>query len=88
MANEKRLIYADALIEQLWAHNAMEPGLIAEIEHCPTADAVEVARCRDCYFCHYNSSNDTYKCSSMNGMYRRVQPDDFCSYGERRLDVN
>ena len=40
-------------------------------------------RCKDCEFCHYNSSADTYKCTSMNGMYRTVSPDDFCSYGER-----
>ena len=45
---------------------------------------VEVVRCKDCEFCSYNSSNDTCKCKSMNGMYRTVKPDDFCSYGERR----
>lgn len=43
-----------------------------------------LVRCKECDFCHYNSSNDTYKCSSMNGMYRTVKPDDFCSYGERK----
>lgn len=50
MVNEKWLIDANTLIKQLWAHNAMEPGLTAEIEHCPTVDAVEVVRCKDCEF--------------------------------------
>ena len=44
----------------------------------------ELVRCKDCEFCHFNSSNDTFKCSSMNGMFRTVKADDFCSYGERR----
>lgn len=50
----------------------------------PTVDAEEVVRCKDCVFCHYNSSNETYKCSTMNGMYRTVEPNEFCAYGERK----
>ena len=65
----------------------------APIELCPTCEralkrlngyAVPVVRCKDCNFCHYNSSNDTYKCVSMNGMYGTVNENEFCSYGERR----
>ena len=52
----------------------------------PTVDAEEVVRCKDCVFCHYNSSNETYKCSTMNGMYRTVEPNEFCAYGERKID--
>ena len=44
-------------------------------------------RCKECVFCIFNSSNETFKCKSMNGMYRTVSPDDFCSYGERRTDA-
>lgn len=43
--------------------------------------------CVECELCHYNSSNGTFKCKSMKGMNRTVQPYDFCSYGERRDGV-
>ena len=45
---------------------------------------IDIVRCEECTFCHYNSSNDTYKCVSMNGMNKTVARDDFCSYGERK----
>ena len=54
------------------------------LKQTKTVDAVEVVRCKDCEFCHYNSSNDTYKCTTFNGMHRTVAVDDYCSYGERR----
>ena len=83
MANEKRLIEANDLWQKTFVCDE-----VAEvrkfIENAPTVDAAEVVRCKDCEFCYYNSSNDTYKCGSMNGMYRTVKTDDFCSYGERR----
>ena len=44
----------------------------------------ELVCCQDCEFCYYNSSSEAYKCMSMNGMYGTVEPDGFCSYGERR----
>ena len=44
--------------------------------------------CVECEFCHYNSSNGTFKCTCINGMNRRVEPYDFCSYGERREGEN
>lgn len=55
-----------------------------EIEQLPTADVVEVVRCRDC---KYSSLNKVYGCrfepfdTSENG--KRMYSDDFCSYGER-----
>ena len=100
MANEKRLIDANALLGDIAEELAYEsPVYTADqnkwidtglriaahnIRRQPTVDAAEVVRCKDCEFCYYNSSNDTYKCRSMNGMYRTVKADDFCSYGERR----
>ena len=47
-------------------------------------DVVPVVRCKNCEFCLYNSSNDTYRCKSMRGMYRAVMADEFCSWGERK----
>ena len=46
--------------------------------------AVPVVRCKDCEFCNYHPSSDTYKCCSMRGMYRAVLPEEFCSWGERK----
>ena len=94
MAN-KRLIDANALLEEIQFRRPVidtETKIVADcveiarkaIVNAPTVDAVEVVRCKDCGFAVYNSSNDTYKCRSMNGMYRTVEQDDFCSYGERR----
>ena len=66
---------------------ALAEWLANVVRNAPTVDAVEVVRCKDCTFCVFNSSNETFKCRSMNGMYRTVGPDDFCSYGERGTDV-
>ena len=89
MEKEKRLIDANALIEKkrryCSGHGEYEYMVeLWHIEHAPTVDAVEVVRCKDCEFCVYNFCNDTYKCRSMSGMFRRVEPDEFCSYGERK----
>lgn len=84
MANEK-LIDAEKLKLAIRDDPYVDGKAFARVKrHIEEAPTVEVVRCKDCMFCVYNSSNDTYKCNSMNGMYRRVNVDDFCSYGERR----
>lgn len=64
-----------------YGYDAIE--ILAEIEYTPTADVVEVVRCRDCrYFTE----------GMAVGMCKRVEDkpiipccfDHFCSYGERR----
>lgn len=50
------------------------------IAESPTVDAVEVVRCNDCKFIH-----DKGYCTIVTGM-TRINPDDFCSRGERRTD--
>lgn len=69
-------------------------SLIDIIEKAPTVDAVEVVRCKDCRHNVANMtidpldetdySGDDIVCAyfSTDGM----QPDDFCSYGERRTE--
>ena len=50
----------------------------------PTIDAVEVVRCKDCYFVNcYAKLSPRYECTRMLGSLQ-VKPDDFCSYGKRR----
>lgn len=49
--------------------------------HIPTADVVEVVRCKDCG--RSAKYKDYYLCGVDN---RAVNADSFCSYGERRTD--
>ena len=85
MANEKRLIDANALhdfvseefkddvpYEWAWA--------LTVVDHAPAVDAVPVVRCKDCKHHHYC---EIHFCDAL-GM---DCPDDskfFCSYGERK----
>ena len=49
MANEKRLIDANALISEYDRVHIGEPGKARKLmENAPTVDAVPVVRCRDC----------------------------------------
>ena len=49
----------------------------------PTADVVEVVRCKNCKHFQFLDSLDMYgKCSQAH--IRIVRPDGFCSYGERK----
>lgn len=48
-----------------------------DIEAQPTADVVEVVRCKDCkYHAEFSS-----KCNKLN--LTPMWPNDYCSYGER-----
>ena len=54
------------------------------LEDTPTADVVEVVRCKDCKYRGSRLSIPTgvyYSCANYNLPY--CKPDDFCSYGER-----
>lgn len=68
-------------------------GAIEIIANAPTADVVEVVRCRDCK--HWtDASFDTVteshwgECRKPLGDYRycETSEEDYCSYGERRED--
>ena len=58
------------------------------INETPTADVVEVVRCKDC---KYYENQDSYRCDHPEmygedcyGFWMETNPDDFCSYGEKR----
>ena len=60
MATEKRLIDANALIEQFDESNFKGFVMKRLIEMQPTVDAVEVVRCKDCkYWAKYNACDGT-----------------------------
>ena len=55
---------------------------ICLIDDAPTVDAVEVVRCWECKHC----DPENYHCDHPMGTAAplRREPDDFCSYGERK----
>ena len=93
MANEKRLIDANALIRTLdqrdkknSAYNLIMSVIIGIIDRQPTVDAVEVVRCCDCVSCKVildNVGAGHWHCKKRYG-FPEVDPTDFCSHGERR----
>ena len=95
MANEKRLIDAYTLaeeIESLAITVAGKPAKWNDAKHSvlrilgeqPDVDAAEVVRCKDCIFASLNTSNGTFKCTTYNGMHRTVEAWEYCFYGERK----
>ena len=94
MANEKRLIDANALIEEAYAEGAYGYVDAKQIADAPTVDAVEVVRCLDCK--HHRDKTeqeqqylveDILICTSPDATedcWNAVWPDHFCSYGERK----
>ena len=93
MANEKRLISADVAKEMIVNHanefsdmlNRREKALLIGggtscIDKCPTVDAVEVVRCKDCKHIETIENSIPYCTWHHSG----CGYDDFCSYGERK----
>lgn len=98
MANEKRLISADVAKEMIISHanefsdvlNRREKALLIGggtscIDKCPTVDAVEVVRCKDCIHYDFGVCLKIYSDGAVSPYaWQERNPDDFCSYGERR----
>lgn len=91
-----RLIDADALIadscrdcpEELRKRCKTEPACADTkfLFEIPTVDAVPVVRCRGCKHCKEATDYEGrgFFCAIWGRGWHRVQPDDFCSYGERK----
>jgi Pyruvate/2-oxoacid:ferredoxin oxidoreductase delta subunit len=61
--------------------------LILKLCNAPVIDAVEVVRCKDCkHFCPYEGEEHKGDCAELVGLESCVYEDDFCSYGERRVE--
>lgn len=56
------------------------------IENTPTIDAVPGVRCRECHHCKetMDHKGPGLFCSIWGREWQRVQPNDFCSYGQRK----
>ena len=72
-----RYIDREDLLKNLkrFAPEHLSPLMVSLIEKQPTADVVEVVRCKDCT----EWDKDEYECSHWYGF----REDDYCSYGER-----
>lgn len=95
MANERKLIDADALIKSMREEDLLYPGVPwsttgvqKQIDKLPTVDAVKVVRCKDCAkWGGVPFGNVCRRWSApLAGMKNCTGPDDYCSYGERRAD--
>lgn len=54
------------------------------IDTCPTADVVEVVRCRDCKHRNTEECAMWIECSCCGSQADWCKDDDYCSWGERR----
>ena len=84
-----RLIDADAFLKDILTAGIgktiieySESDIGYMIRKRPTIDAVPVVRCRECNHC----DPENYHCDHPMGTTAplRREPDDFCSYGERK----
>ena len=57
-------------------------NLESRLKRLPSADVLEVVRCEDCKW--YTPADETYgTCYAYKGVYGKIKPTDYCSYGER-----
>ena len=76
----KQYIDADKYKKDL-IHLGFLPALVTRVlDKQPTADVVEVVRCKDCKYCL--TDDYTMYCERATGL-DQILPDDYCSYGER-----
>ena len=68
-----------------------DQSILEAIDIAPTVDAVEIVRCRDCkhYMPQKKSAHWENRANYCNRIVTiKTQPYDFCSYGERKNEVN
>jgi hypothetical protein len=96
-----RYIDADALIERLKfkrdetdkvkkKYSGLECA-ISQVQKQPTADVVEVVRCKECVFWDVEKTGLVDECvckmhSVVKVHSRYTNPTDYCSYGERKCN--
>ena len=61
--------------------------IIDLLEAVSTVDAVEVVRCKDCNHYHTHNRSVRFDCKELyccRSALKKVDPEDFCSFGERK----
>lgn len=86
-----KAVDADKLSEKaIVVQNSIHPELgffIIPIDVAKTlkiVDAVEVVRCKDCYWRIYDNSSQEYWCNNQTGLCSQCKDNDYCSYGKRK----
>lgn len=74
-----RLIDADALKFDIMCVYGSNPQYINWLNHAPAVDAVEVVRCKDCFY-----RNDKGYCNLIPVIEMEMDDDDYCSRAERK----
>lgn len=77
-----KYIDADALLERLPDDLPYKGSVKRVLMQAPTADVVEVVRCKDCVYFEMDDDGICY-CLNSTG-FDSKDLDDFCSEGERR----
>ena len=86
----KRCIYADDFLDLFYVASAGQDKMFVKVveqvvEDTPTADVVEVVRCKDCKQCYEKRTKRNNQlmrfCMRMDGNEYQVNANDFCSYG-------
>ena len=85
----KRYIDADALLEALPDDLPYKGSVKRVLIQAPTADVVEVVRCRECKYCHQviRPNLEHYECGRYGWsgeVVDYVNPTHYCSHGERK----
>jgi hypothetical protein len=82
-----KYVNADELLKRLPDDLPYKASVKRVLMQAPTADVVEVVRCKNCKYCeeaHYEEEGEKpyikLKCKWSNYSH---QPNDYCSYGER-----
>lgn len=70
--------------EKIFSGHKFRNAGIELVKYVPVVNQNDknVLRCKQCIFSSYNSCNDTYRCTSQRGLYRIVDENEFCSWGE------
>ncbi len=77
-----RYVDVVALRDALYDADAVTMKGVAIINQFPTADVVEVVRCRECKYYTKNPWGDDKMCQLWVD-WLPTDPDDFCSYGAK-----
>lgn len=77
--------YLDEQLVEVFTGDTLLGALKQIIAKLPSADVAEVVRCMDCK--GYTPADETYgTCYAYKGVYGKIKPTDYCSYGERKED--
>lgn len=81
--------YINADLAPMW----LNADACEQIKHIPTADVVEVVRCKDCIFYKTPDCRMRYECFVCDAQHSCaddscVKDNDFCSHGKRKENGN